>query len=145
MSFLRAERRALENYVEALPQRPKRSVPALPSRLGPDLVITGVLEGRGVLEVQGRVDGHIKVRDVVVAESARIAGSIVADTLRIRGSVEGPVRANNVEISKTARVIGKITHLNLSVEAGAYLEGHRPWRPRPLGDAQEQFTFAETD
>jgi cytoskeletal protein CcmA (bactofilin family) len=115
------------------------------TRVGPDLVIRGIVEGRGQIEVQGKVEGQVKCREVSVVEGGRIEGSVVAELVQIGGAVEGPVRATTVEITKTARVVGNITHLNLSVEAGAYLEGCRPWRPRPLGDEDEQFTFAETD
>jgi len=126
----------------------RRTVPARAAevtRVGPDLVIRGIVEGRGQIEVQGKVEGQVKCREVSVVEGGRIEGSVVAELVQIGGAVEGPVRATTVEITKTARVVGNITHLNLSVEAGAYLEGRRPWRPRPLGDEDEQFTFAETD
>ncbi len=145
VSFLRAQR--LLRDVESRTEARRRAVAGTPeaTRVGPGLVIRGIVEGRGQIEIQGKVEGHVKCREVNVAEGGRVEGSVVAELVQIGGAVEGPVRATTVEIAKTARVVGKITHLNLSVEAGAYLEGPRPWRPRPLGDEQEQFTFAETD
>ncbi|MDJ0944994.1 MAG: polymer-forming cytoskeletal protein [Kiloniellales bacterium] len=142
---MRAQRllRAVEQRTEA--RRPARSGASGVTRVGPDLVIRGVVEGGGQIEVQGKVEGQVRCREVNVAEGGRIEGSVMAERVQIGGAVEGPVRATTVEITKTARVVGNITHLNLSVEAGAYLEGRRPWRPRPLGDEKEQFTFAETD
>ena len=144
-SLLRAQR--LLQDVEQRTEVRRRTVARAPgvTRVGPDLVIRGVVEGRGRIEIQGKVEGHVKGREVKVAEGGRVEGSVIAERVQIGGAVEGPVRATTVEVMKTAMVVGKITHLNLSVEAGAYLEGCRPWRPRPLGDQEEQFTFAETD
>ena len=126
-------------------QRLLRDVERQTQTRRPAPVIRGTVEGRGQIEVQGKVEGQIRCREVSVAEGGRIEGSVMAESVQIGGAVEGPVRATTVKIMKTARVVGNITHLNLSVEAGAYLEGCRPWRPRPLGNEDEQFTFAETD
>ena len=145
VSLLRAQRLLRDVELRTEVRRPAVQRPSGPTRVGPDLVIRGVVEGRGQIEIQGKVEGHVKCREVSVVEGGRIEGSVVAELVQIGGAVEGPVRATTVEITKTASVVGKITHLNLSVEAGAYLEGCRPWRPRPLGDEEEQFTFAETD
>ena len=145
VSLLRAQRLLRDVELRTEARRPAVPRPSGPTRVGPDLVIRGVVEGRGQIEIQGKVEGHVKCREVSVVEGGRIEGSVVAELVQIGGAVEGPVRATTVEIKKTASVVGKITHLNLSVEAGAYLEGCRPWRPRPLGDEEEQFTFAETD
>lgn len=141
MSFMMAER---ANAVK-LRQEAVESVLSGVTWVGPDLTVTGTLEGDGRIEIHGTVDGDVKGHDVTVAETGRVEGSIVADNLQIRGAIEGSVRATTVAITKTARVIGDITHLNLLVENGAYLEGRRPWRPRPLGQANDQFTFSEKD
>ncbi len=145
VSLLRAQRLLRDVEVRTQARRPVAARPSGPTRVGPDLVIRGVVEGRGQIVIQGKVEGHVTCREVSVAEGGRIEGSVVAELVQIGGAVEGPVRATTVDIRKTASVVGKITHLNLSVESGAYLEGPRPWRPRPLGDQEEQFTFAETD
>ncbi len=144
-SLMRAQRALRDVERRAQARRPVSRSAAEVTRVGPDLVIRGSVEGGGLIEVQGKVQGPVRCREVSVLEGGRIEGSVVAELVQIGGAVEGPVRATTVEITKTARVVGNITHLNLSVEAGAYLEGRRPWRPRPLGDQDEQFTFAETD
>ena len=113
--------------------------------VGRDLTVTGVLESNGEVVIHGRVEGHVQSRSVTIAETGEVLGSVIGEHVCVHGVVNGPVRATNVEIARTARVVGNITHFNLSVEPGAYLEGRRPWRPRPLGNAHEQFTFAETN
>ena len=102
------------------------------SMIGDAATVTGDLTSLGEIEVQGTVEGTIRSRRVTVGESGLVEGRIFAESVCIRGSVRGPVIATSVAVTKTARVIGSITHNELSIEPGAYTEGRRPWRPRPL-------------
>ncbi len=96
--------------------------------------IVGDLTSEGEIDVQGTVEGNIRSRRVKVGEGGQVHGEIVAEAVDIRGLVEGPVVAAVVSVARTARVIGHITHRELSIEPGAYLEGRRPWRLHPLDD-----------
>lgn len=100
--------------------------------IGDAALVTGDLTCRGEIEVQGTVEGNIRSRKVTVGESGLVEGEIIADEVDIHGSVNGPVIATTVAVSRTARIIGNITHKELTIEPGAYLEGRRPWRLRPL-------------
>ena len=104
------------------------------SVIGDAATIVGDLTSEGEIEVQGTVEGNIRSRRVKVGEGGQVHGEIVAEAVDIRGLVEGPVVAAIVAVARTARVIGHITHRELSIEPGAYLEGRRPWRLHPLED-----------
>lgn len=104
------------------------------SVIGDAARIVGNLTSEGEIEVQGTVEGNIRSRRVIVGESGEVHGEIVAEAVDIRGSVEGPVVAASVTVARTARIIGHITHRELTIEPGAYLEGRRPWRLHPLED-----------
>jgi cytoskeletal protein CcmA (bactofilin family) len=104
------------------------------SVIGDAARIVGDLTSEGEIEVQGTVEGNIRSRRVKVGEGGQVHGEIVAEAVDIRGLVEGPVVAAIVSVARTARVIGHITHRELSIEPGAYLEGRRPWRLHPLED-----------
>lgn len=104
------------------------------SFIGEAAIIVGDLTSEGEIEVQGTVEGNIRSRRVIVGESGQVHGEIVAEAVEIRGSVRGPVVAASVTVARTARVIGHITHRELTIEPGAYLEGRRPWRLHPLED-----------
>ena len=106
------------------------------SMIGDAATVTGDLTSLGEIEVQGTVEGTIRSRRVTVGESGLVEGSIFAEFVCIHGSVRGPVTATSVAVTKTARVIGSITHNELSIEPGAYTEGRRPWRPRPLDERE---------
>lgn len=104
------------------------------SVIGDAAIIVGDLTSEGEIEVQGTVEGNIRSRRVIVGERGAVHGEIVAEAVDIRGSVEGPVVAASVTVARTARIIGHITHRELTIEPGAYLEGRRPWRLHPLED-----------
>lgn len=98
--------------------------PAPPSIISRDLNIVGDLLSEGEIQIDGTVNGDIRTRILIVGESAKVFGEIVAETVRILGSVDGQIKAKVVKLAKTAHVVGDILHEDLSIETGAFLEGH---------------------
>ncbi len=49
------------------------------SRIGPDLAIIGNLVSKGEIQIDGEVQGDLHAANIIVGESARITGGIVAD------------------------------------------------------------------
>ncbi len=105
---------------------------AAPSIIGPDLRIVGDVSSSGEVQVDGSIDGDIRTKVLVIGESATVKGEIVGDTVHVYGKVNGQIKARAVTLAKTravtlaksAHVVGNILHVNLSVEEGAFLEGH---------------------
>ncbi|MEX2650535.1 MAG: polymer-forming cytoskeletal protein [Alphaproteobacteria bacterium] len=101
-----------------------RAAPAAAgSLISAELKIVGNLNSAGDLRIDGAVEGDISSRTLTIGESARVEGSIAAETVRISGTVSGHIKATNVAIARTARVSGDITYRTLSVEEGGVLEG----------------------
>ena len=98
--------------------------PAAPSIIGPDLRIVGDLKCEGEVQVDGFIDGDIRTKVLLIGESATIKGEIVGDTVHVFGTVNGQIKARAVTLAKSAHVVGNILHEKLSVEEGAFLEGH---------------------
>jgi cytoskeletal protein CcmA (bactofilin family) len=96
----------------------------VPSIISPDLKIIGDLKSTGDIQIDGAAEGDIHCRMLTIGERAQIQGSIVADTVRISGTVVGQVKAKSVFLEKSAKMTGDITHENLTMEAGAFFEGH---------------------
>ena len=101
---------------------PKKRVP--PSIISEDLTITGNLQSEGEIQIDGAVKGDIESKNLLVGETARIEGHVVAESVRVHGKVDGTIKALNVSLAKSAHVVGDILHDNLSIETGAFLEGH---------------------
>lgn len=96
----------------------------IPSIISADLHIVGDLESGGEVQIDGEVSGDIHAKILLVGESAIVTGEIFADTVRVHGRVNGQIKAKFVNLAKTAHVIGDILHENLSIQEGAFLEGH---------------------
>ncbi len=107
---------------------PKGETPAkagsnVPSIISADLKIIGDLKCAGDIQIDGTVEGDIHSRLLIVGAGARIEGSISAETVRVSGAVHGQIKAKTVAMDKTAKVVGDVIHENLTMEAGAFLEG----------------------
>ena len=97
---------------------------AVPSIISADLKIIGDLSSSGEIQVDGEVSGDIRSKVLLVGEGASIKGEIRAETVRVHGHVNGQIKATFVNLAKTAHVVGDILHENLSIQEGAFLEGH---------------------
>ena len=100
---------------------PKSSAPSI---ISANLKIVGDLHSDGELHVDGVVEGDIRSKALLVGESAKVTGAIVADDVRVLGSVTGQIRARSVHLAKSAQVRGDVVHEELAIERGAFIEGH---------------------
>ena len=96
----------------------------IPSIMASDLVVKGDIVSDGEVQIDGEVIGDIRSNVLLVGATAKIKGEIYADTIRIHGNINGQIKAKTVHLAKTAHVIGDILHENLSIDEGAYIEGH---------------------
>ncbi len=95
-----------------------------PSIISADLKIVGDLSSDGEIQVDGTIDGDIRTKSLLVGETADIKGEIVADSVHVHGAVNGQIKSRSVNLAKTAHVVGDVLHEDLSIETGAFLEGH---------------------
>ncbi|MDX9861993.1 MAG: polymer-forming cytoskeletal protein [Rhodospirillales bacterium] len=98
--------------------------PAVPSIISTDMKIVGDLTSEGEIQVDGTVEGDIHSRHLLIGGTAQITGEIVAEVVEVYGTIHGQIKATTVSLAKTAHVVGDILHDNLSIEKGAFLEGH---------------------
>ncbi|MCH7864596.1 MAG: polymer-forming cytoskeletal protein [Proteobacteria bacterium] len=98
--------------------------PSPPSIISADLRIFGDISSDGEIQIDGAVDGDIRTKTLLVGEGAHIKGEIVADTVHVHGTVSGQIKSRSVNLAKTAHVVGDILHEDLTIETGAFLEGH---------------------
>jgi cytoskeletal protein CcmA (bactofilin family) len=61
--------------------------------------------------------------NVIIGETARITGGVVADEVIVRGGVSGSIRGRRVVLQSSSRVEGDVYHQQLGIEQGAYFEG----------------------
>ena len=93
--------------------------------LGKDLYIKGNISGQDDLQLDGKIDGNLKLKgNLDIQPSARIKGSAVAKTIDIKGEVQGKLAAGSkMFIDHTARIEGKIFTPVISIAEGAQFNG----------------------
>ena len=96
------------------------------------MTITGNLEARGEIQVEGEVQGDVHAARVIVGEQGSITGNVVANDIIIRGKVGGSIRGNNVSMQSNSRVEGDIFHKSLAMEQGAFFEGRARHSENPM-------------
>jgi cytoskeletal protein CcmA (bactofilin family) len=93
------------------------------SVLGGDLVIEGDVTSDGPVNVQGRLVGSVRAPVVVVAGSGHVDGSVLAHDLSVDGAVSGTITARIVKFAKGAIVQADVIHQQITIEAGAEIQG----------------------
>jgi cytoskeletal protein CcmA (bactofilin family) len=95
------------------------------SIIASDMTVIGDLETEGVVRVEGRVRGTVRVgAQVLVAQGAVIEGDLHTQEAVIAGQVSGAIHARErVELQATAMVAGDILTPRISIIEGAKVTG----------------------
>jgi cytoskeletal protein CcmA (bactofilin family) len=96
----------------------------MPTIIGADFRVKGDISCEGDIQLEGRVDGNIKSLRLTVGETGVVQGDVNAEAVRVQGKIVGTIRAKAVELAGTGHVTGDILHESLSVDNGAFLNGH---------------------
>ncbi|MBI3452656.1 MAG: polymer-forming cytoskeletal protein [Rhodospirillales bacterium] len=96
----------------------------MPSIIAGDFRVTGDVVSDGDIQLDGTVHGNVRTHTLTVGESGAVHGEIIAEAVRVLGKVCGPIRAKSVELARTAHVVGDIRHETLTIDTGAFIDGH---------------------
>ncbi|MEO7985104.1 MAG: polymer-forming cytoskeletal protein [Gemmatimonadales bacterium] len=90
-----------------------------------DMTVVGDLETEGVVRIEGRVRGTVRVgAQVLVAAGAVIEGDLHTQEAVVAGQVSGAIHASDrVELQATAVVSGDILTARISIVEGAKVSG----------------------
>ena len=87
------------------------------------MTLSGNVSSMGDLHLDGRIKGDVHSHRLTVGLSAVVEGSVYGDEVTICGQVKGEIRARVVRLMSSADVVGDVLHDQLSIEAGAHLQG----------------------
>ena len=131
------EEETFEDAFDALPPLPK---PQDNTIIAKGITFIGTVEGEGIVQIEGRVEGEIKLKgSVTVATTGVVKGPITADSVRVAGEVQGSITArDNLCLERTGSIHGDVSTCSLVVENGR-LDGsskmlipqERPQEPQP--------------
>ncbi len=109
-----------------IPQPPvKAPIERVTSVLGPGIIWTGNLGGKGGIRIEGTFEGEIALRGlVVIGETGRVTcPEVKANNVIVAGLLKGNVLTEKLEIRSTGRVWGDVVTTAFSTEEGAFLRG----------------------
>lgn len=100
--------------------------------------ITGIIQYRGTIIVEGSYEADIRCETLIANETAELDGVVVADRVEISGSVRGEIYAKEIVLKPTARVEAELVFTSLVLDEGAHFEGRSRQHPQP-GKAGPRF------
>jgi cytoskeletal protein CcmA (bactofilin family) len=89
-------------------------------------VIKGELSGDEPIQIDGRIEGPISLREgrVNIGREASVSSSVRAGEVIVRGTLEGNVTATErVEVHTGGSLTGDVTAGRVTVELGAFFHG----------------------
>lgn len=103
------------------------------SLIGPDIVITGNIEAKSDLYIEGKVEGDVRCSTLILGEQGAITGSVHAERVRVVGAIEGSVETNDLAVEATGRLNGDVSYERLRIVNGGVIEGSMKHRAAPGG------------
>jgi len=118
-----------------------RKQPPIKSLIAQGCELEGHFNFSEGLRIDGTIKGNVTGAPaspsiLVISESARVVGAVVADHVIVNGQVQGPVQARKLlELQPKACVVGDVSYQALEMHRGAVVDG----RLIPnVGDTQSQ-------
>lgn len=95
------------------------------SIIASDMTVIGDLETEGVVRIEGRIRGNVRVgSQILIATGAVIEGDLHTQEAVVAGQVSGAIVAKDrVELQATAVVAGDITTPRIAIVEGARVSG----------------------
>lgn len=124
----------------------KKKQPPIKSLIAEGSQIDGNMSFNEGLRIDGYVVGNVKASEdeasiLVISESAKVTGEIMADHIIINGTVKGPVHARQMlELQPKARIEGDVHYAALEMHQGALIAGQL--RPIIAGEEKPALKLA---
>ena len=112
------------------------------TRIGRTLVITGELECSEDLLIEGRVNGHLTVRDaqLTITPSGTVDAQVHAVRVLVEGQVRGGITATErIELASHSRVEGSLSADRVVMWDGARFDGGIDMRQRTIAAKMAQY------
>ena len=91
--------------------------------LGEKSVVKGTLRGKETALIQGKVNGEVKLKSLLIAKGGQVRGKIEADHLELWGEVEGNLKIGKAYFLKGSIIRGVVLAKSAGLVPGATLEG----------------------
>lgn len=127
----------------------KNKPPPIKSLIAQGSAIVGNMSFSDGLRIDGEISGDVVARSeegsiLVISETARVSGKVVADHVVVNGTVQGPVHALQLlELQPKARIEGDVHYKAIEMHQGAIISGQL--RPMLAGEEKTPLTLAASN
>lgn len=111
------------------------------SVIGPDLIVSGNINCKSDLMVEGRVEGNVSCTSLFVGKTGKITGDISSEDVLLEGTVEGMINSRSVELKDGCTLDGDISSQTLAIDHGANFTGSV--KPTKSPDTPEKLNLKE--
>ena len=102
------------------------------SVLNEGVAIRGDWTSDGVVEFGGSLVGDLTAEVLIISKTGKVIGNMRAKTVTIEGHLEGTVSATKVIIKPLASLKADIVAQDITLDAGAVIEGYLSIKPKTL-------------
>lgn len=88
-----------------------------------DQCIVGDVSFSGTVQIDGRIEGDVSARRVVVSPGAVVDGTVKGRSVYVDGTVNGAIDCGAISLASTASVKGDITYETMTIASGASIVG----------------------
>lgn len=108
------------------------------SVVGVDLVVTGNINCKSSLLIDGQVDGNVTCESLLVSKTGKVNGDITTNDVRVEGMVSGMISSGSVDLKDGCVLEGDIASESLSIDHGASFTGSvKPQKSPIASDLRE--------
>lgn len=108
--------------------------------IGVNVSLKGNLHNKGSIQVNGSVEGEVRSdENVLIGETAKVKGPIIAKKIEISGEVHGMLDATEkLEVNASGRIYGDINAKTLIIKEGAIFVGKSSMTSIKLDEKQPE-------
>jgi cytoskeletal protein CcmA (bactofilin family) len=120
----------------------RKKQPPLETLIGPDSSIKGELSSKGVIRIDGVVEGNVQADFLLISKTGSVKGEMTVREIKVDGIVEGNVNAKElIDIRPEGTVQGDIRTVKLIISEGAFFFGNS-YMQKP-GETREESEEAD--
>src|SRR5580700_450706 len=92
--------------------------------IGAGVELKGNVEVPGAASVDGKFEGTLKAKNLIVGQTGHVSGQISVETAEVRGTVDDNLTVvSRLVLRATGSISGKISYSKIMVEEGGTLSG----------------------
>ena len=112
------------------------------TRIGPSFVISGELQSSEDTVIEGRVNGHVQIKDapLTITQRAAVRADVRGVRVLVQGQLKGSISASErIELAASAQVEGALSAIQVVITEGARFDGGIDMQRRTIESKMAQY------